>query len=160
METIRKQLLTENMPHVARAIAFHTNCAKGEKKKRFDHFLSHSNALCPSEDTLIVVQWWFLIDQASFWFVISVFIQGWRLVLVNQSNKLTLGCRGDAKPSAAQGLPSRRDIQYEQDGWWRARNPKNSSENSLAIQINKSSIGITEEFRSCLACDISNNVSY
>lgn len=49
---------------------------------------------------------------------------------------------------------------YEQDGWWRARNPKNSSENSLTIEINKGSIGITEEFRSCLACNNSNNVSY
>lgn len=76
MKTIRKQLLTYIMQHIARAIAFHMNCAKGEEKKRFNHFLSNSNAFCPSEDTLIVVQWWFLIVQASFWFVISIFIPG------------------------------------------------------------------------------------
>lgn len=76
MKTIRKQLLTEIMPHVVRAIAFHINCGKGEKKKMCNHFLSHSNAFCLSEDTLTVVEWWFLIVQASFWFVISVFIQG------------------------------------------------------------------------------------
>lgn len=64
--------------------------------------------------------------------------------LINQSNKLTLGCRGDAKPSAAQGPPSRRDMGRTRDG---EQEMLRIALNSLTTQINEHSIRITGEWR-------------